>query len=121
MDEIVTTNWYWLVLLGVFAGTLSGALGVGSGILIIPALVLGVGFSQKVAQGTCLAVMVPMVLMGAVRYKMNPTIDVKMLIVALIAAGGVIGAFAGVEIASRLSGNVLRKIFACFIIIAALK
>ena len=121
MDEIIRSGWHWLVLIGVFSGILSGALGVGSGILIIPALVLVMSFPQKIAQGTCLAVMVPMALMGAIRYKMNPEIQINMMVVLLLAVSAVIGAFAGVEIASRLPGNVLRKIFACLIIIAALK
>ncbi len=121
MDEIIRANWYWLVLIGVFGGTMSGALGVGSGIIIVPALVLGMGFLQKTAQGMCLAVMTPMVLMGAIRYKMNPEVQMNMLVVALLAVCAVVGAFIGVEIAGRLPGSVLRKAFACLIIIAALK
>lgn len=121
MDEIIKNSWHWLVLIGVFSGILSGALGVGSGILIIPALVLVMSFPQKIAQGTCLAVMVPMALMGAIRYKMNPEIQINMTVVLLLAVSAVIGAFAGVEIAGRLPGHVLRKIFACLLIIAALK
>jgi len=75
MNEVVQSGRYWLLLIGLLGGTLSGALGVGSGILIIPALVLGLGIEQKVAQGICLAVMVPMALMGAYRYYVNPDIN----------------------------------------------
>lgn len=121
MDEIIRSSWHWLVLIGVSGGILSGTLGVGSGILFIPALVLVMSFPQKIAQGTCLAVMVPMALMGAIRYKMDPAIQINMMVVLLLAVSAVIGAFAGVEIAGRVPGNVLRKIFACLIIIAALK
>lgn len=121
MDEIIRSSWHWLVLIGISGGILSGTLGVGSGILFIPALVLVMSFPQKIAQGTCLAVMVPMALMGAIRYKMDPAIQINMMVVLLLAVSAVIGAFAGVEIAGRVPGNVLRKIFACLIIIAALK
>lgn len=121
MDEIIRANWHWLILIGVFGGTMSGALGVGSGIIIVPALVLGMSFPQKTAQGMCLAVMTPMVLMGAIRYKMNPAVQMNMQVVALLAVCAVIGAFVGVEIAGRLPSNVLRKAFACLIIIAALR
>lgn len=121
MDEIIRASWHWLLLIGVFSGVLSGALGVGSGIVIIPALVLVMSFPQKSAQGTCLAVMVPMALMGAIRYKMNPAIQINMAAVLLLSVSAVIGSFVGVEIAGRLSGGVLRKMFACLIIIAALK
>ncbi len=114
-------GWWVLLLVGVCAGVLSGMLGLGSGTLIIPALVLILALPQKSAQGMCLAAMVPMALVGAIRYKMNPEIEVSMLRVALLAAGGVAGAFVGVEIATRLSGTVLRKIFACFIIAVGLR
>jgi uncharacterized membrane protein YfcA len=55
----------FFILLGICAGTLSGLLGLGSGIILIPTLVLLCGFAQKSAQGTTLAVMVPMILVGA--------------------------------------------------------
>ncbi len=96
-------SWYWLVLIGVFSGTLSGAIGVGSGIIIIPTLVFGMSVPQKSAQGMALAVMIPMVLVGAVRYKMNPEIQMNMSIVGLLAVGAVAGAFIGVEIADLRS------------------
>ncbi len=112
----------WMLLtLGVCAGVVSGMLGVGSGIIIIPVLVLLLGMPQKSAQGMCLAAMIPMVTVGALRYKLNPDIDVSMPHTALIAVGGVAGAFVGVEIATRLPGSVLRRIFACFIIAVGLR
>ena len=114
-------HWWALLLIGICAGILSGMLGLGSGTLIIPALALLLALPQKSAQGMCLAAMVPMVLVGAIRYKMNPEIEVNMVRVALLAAGGVAGALAGVEIAIRLSGGALRKIFACFIVAIGLR
>ncbi len=113
-------SWVFLVL-GVCAGVVSGMLGVGSGTVIIPALVLLLSIPQKSAQGMCLAAMIPMVAVGALRYKLNPDIDVNMMHAALIAAGGVVGAFVGVEIAARLPGSVLRRVFACFIIVVGLR
>jgi uncharacterized membrane protein YfcA len=96
-------------------------LGVGSGTVIIPALVLLMGLPQKSAQGMCLAAMIPMAAVGAIRYKLNPSIEVDMANAALLALGGVAGAFVGVEIVTRLPGSVLRKIFACFIIVVGLR
>ncbi len=119
--ESVALGWRAFVLLGICAGILSGMLGVGSGALIIPALVLLLGVPQKSAQGMCLAAMIPIVAMGALRYKLNPDIEVSMMHAALIAVGGVAGAFVGVEIATRLPGSVLRRIFACFIIAVGLR
>lgn len=109
------------MLLGVVAGVLSGTMGIGSGTVVIPALVLLFAFSQKSAAGTCLAVMVPMALVGALRYWMNPRIELRVSYIALIALGAVIGALVGSELASRLPGHVLRRIFAVFIIVVAVR
>ncbi|MBL7186469.1 MAG: sulfite exporter TauE/SafE family protein [Phycisphaerae bacterium] len=60
--------WWALVLLGILAGVVSGMLGLGSGAVVVPALVLAFGFPQKSAQGTALALMVPMAMLGAFRF-----------------------------------------------------
>ena len=103
------------------SGILSGALGVGSGILIIPALALGLGVSQKVAQGTCLAVMAPMALMGVLRYHWNPDIQLDMAVILLLIPFAVIGANIGSSIAFWLPVSLLRQIFGVFIIIVGIK
>ncbi len=113
--------WWGFLLLGICAGIVSGTLGLGSGIIFIPALVLLFAFPQKSAQGTALAVMVPMALAGALHYKLNPQIEMNMLYVSLLAVGAVGGALAGARLARYLPGNVLRKIFAIFIIFVAIK
>jgi uncharacterized membrane protein YfcA len=121
MPELLPNLWWGLALLGVVAGVVSGALGVGSGALLVPALILVFHFPQKSAQGTCLAVMVPVVLMGAVRYKLNPEVDIPALPVALVALGGVVGAVVGSELAARLPAQALRKAFAIFLVVVAAK
>ena len=117
----LASQWWMLALLGVAAGVLSGSLGVGSGAILVPALALGFGLVQKSAQGTALAVMVPMVLLGAFRYWKNPDIDVSLVIVGWIAAGAVVGALIGTELAARLPAGVLRKAFAIFLLVVAVK
>lgn len=111
----------FLVVLGVAAGILSAMLGVGSGILLVPALVLLMGLPQKTAQGTALAVMVPMALVGASRYMANPQIDISIARVALLSAGAVVGALIGAFIVSRVPGIVLRRIFATFLLVVAVR
>jgi len=121
MVEPLANIWWMLVLLGLGAGVLSGALGVGSGVILVPALVTVFLLPQKSAQGTALAVMVPMVLLGALRYWWHPTIDVRLGAVALIAAGAAVGSLVGTELAYRLPGHWLRRIFAVFLVIVALR
>jgi len=117
----LSNPWWAFVLLRICAGVLSGALGLGSGIILIPAMVLLYGFEQKPAQGMALAVMVPMVLVGALRYWRNPDIELNAAVIGLIACGALAGTLAGTELAARLPSHVLRKIFAVVLIIAAVR
>lgn len=113
--------WWLFIVLGVFAGLVSGTLGLGGGIVFIPALVLLWGFGQKTAQGTALAVMVPMTLLGALRYWRNPEVDMSLTIILLIVLGALVGVLAGTELASRLPNQVLKKVFSIFLVIVAVR
>ena len=114
-------EWWGFVILGVCAGIVSGTLGVGSGTVIIPALVLLWGFGQKSAQGMSLAIMVPMALIGALRYWRNPEVEFHGWVIALIVLGAVAGTLAGTELAARLPAGILRKSFAVFLVIVAVR
>ena len=113
--------WWLYLLLGLASGIFSGTFGVGAGIILIPVLTLAFEFGQKSAQGMALAVMVPMALVGAIRYKMNPQIALHTGPVVLLACGAVAGAVIGAAIAGWISGPVLRKLFAVVMVVAAAK
>ena len=117
------SHWWAFVLLGIFAGITSGTLGLGSGIVVVPALVLLplFAFEQKAAQGTALVLMVPMALLGAFRYWKNPAIEINPVLIAFIVVGALPGVLVGTELAARLPSHVLRKIFAVFLAIVAVK
>ncbi len=117
----LSNPWWVFVLLGICAGVLCGVLGLGSGIILVPTLVLLCGFGQKSAQGMALAVMVPMALVGAFRYWKNPEIDIHALSVGLIICGALVGVLVGTELAFRLPNHILRKIFAAVLVIVAVK
>jgi hypothetical protein len=68
-----------------------------------------------------LAVMVPMALVGALRYWKNPQIEMDWAVVGLIILGALAGVLAGTELASRLPGHILRKIFAVVLLLVAVK
>ena len=109
--------WWVFVLLGLFAGVISGGLGLGAGTVIVPALVLLCGFAQKSAQGTALAAMVPMALVGALRYYKIAGVEMEPPVIILIACGALVGTLFGTELAGRLPGDVLRRIFAVFLVL----
>ena len=115
--------WWTFSLLGIFAGIASGTLGLGGGVVVVPALVLlpFFAFEQKAAQGTALALMVPMALLGAFRYWRNPHIEVSLAVVVLIVLGALPGVLVGTELAARLPSHMLRKFFAVFLVIVAVK
>lgn len=106
-------------LLGLLCGVFSGTFGVGSGIILIPALVLLFGIQQKSAQGICLAVMAPMALAGAIRYAWMPQIPVDPVVVGILAVFGIAGSLIGSELAAKLPAAALRKMFACVMVVAA--
>jgi uncharacterized membrane protein YfcA len=114
-------EWWGFVLLGICAGIVSGLLGVGSGTVMIPALVLVWGFGQKSAQGMALATMVPLALIGALRYWKNPEVELNGLVIALIVLGAAAGTLVGTELVARLPADLLRKSFAVFLVVVAVR
>ncbi len=121
MISQLSNPWWIFILLGICAGVLSGLLGLGSGIILIPTLVLLCECKQKSAQGMALAVMVPMALVGALRYWKNPQIEMDWAIIGLIILGALAGALAGTELVDRLPVHIIRKVFAVFLLIVAVK
>ena len=108
------------VLLGITAGIFSGVLGIGGGIIIVPALVLLFSMSQHQAQGTTLALMVPPIgLLAAIVYYKQGYVDVKAA--AFICIGFFIGGLIGAKAAAHIDDVILSKIFAVVMVIAALK
>ena len=109
-----------IIMVGIAAGILSGLVGVGGGIIIVPALVYFIGFSQKTAQGTSLAmIMLPVGIFGVMQYYKQGHVDFK--IVGLLAIGFLAGSFFGSRIALSISQETLKKVFAVLMILIAIK
>jgi uncharacterized membrane protein YfcA len=103
-----------LLLTGLFAGFLAGLMGIGSGSIMAPAMVLFLGFSQHTAQGTALLAMVPAGGVGAYAYwKLG---NVRTDFIAGLIAGILIGSYLGGTFAHYLSEGVLRIVFAAVLI-----
>jgi uncharacterized protein len=108
------------VILGLVAGVFSGLIGIGGGIIIIPALVFLFGFSQHQAQGTTLALLVPPIgLLAAWTYYMQGHVNMQAAI--FICLGFFLGGFLGAKFAMVLSNIVLEKIFGVVLLLVALK
>ena len=111
-----------LLLLGVAAGSLSGLVGIGGGIVIVPALMLGLGLSQHAAQGTSLAVLsMPVVALGAYQYYLKDHSNINLPVALLIAVGFVVGGMMGGKLANILPAVTVQKIFAGLLIVVGVK
>ena len=108
------------LLLGFLTGILSGIVGIGGGIVIIPTLVYGFHMSQRKAQGTSLgALLAPIGILAFMEYYKAGNVDVKMAL--LIALGFVFGGYFGGMWAQQIPVGVLRKCFAVLLFATALK
>jgi len=114
-----------LLLIGLTAGVLSGLVGVGGGIILVPALVFFLHYDQHHAQGTSLGVLTfPVVILAFLHYynegKTNgQPIDFK--VIALLATGFIIGGFFGSMLALKIDRETLKKIFAVILFYTAIK
>ena len=106
-----------LALIGAAAGVLSGLLGVGGGIIMVPALVI-VGFGQHRAQATSLAAIVPIAVVGAFFFGRAANVDFVAAVV--LAAGSLVGVRIGALLMHRLSEVLLARIFGAFMIVVAI-
>lgn len=108
-----------LVAIGVLAGVIAGMLGVGGGILFVPALVIILGRGQHVAEGTSLLAIIPVVLVGAARQRRYGNVRARdATVLGTLSIGG---AAAGVALANALPGLALRIAFAALTVFIALQ
>jgi len=113
MNEIIL-----LLIVGLLAGFVGGMMGVGGGVVVIPALVFIMGFSQHQAQGTALAFMLPPIgLMAAWNYYKAGYVNVKYALLLMVAF--VVGAWVGSMISLKLPEKVLKKIFGVMLLYVA--
>lgn len=109
-----------LSIIGLLAGILSGLVGVGGGIIIVPALVFFLGFTQKEAQGTSLGLLLlPIGILAVLNYYQKGLIDIK--VVGIMALTFTLGGFLGSKIALAISETALRRIFAIVLFYTGLK
>jgi len=117
---MTTSTIILLIIIGLAAGILSGLIGVGGGIIIVPALVYLLAFSQKQAQGTSLGILLlPVGILAVMQYYKQGYVDVK--VVLIVSAAFIIGGFFGSKIVLHISESILRKIFAVVLILIAFK
>lgn len=114
------TNLMLFILLGLLAGVLSGLIGIGGGIIIVPALVFIFGLSQHEAQGTTLALLIPPIgILAAWTYYRQGYVNLQ--IAGLVCLGFIVGSYFGARIATDISNAVLEKVFGVALLLIAVK
>lgn len=109
-----------LIIIGVAAGILSGVVGVGGGIVMVPALIYFMAMSQHEAQGTSLAVMLPPIgLLAAWNYHKAGALNWKFAIIMALAF--IIGGYFGSKIALNIDQRMLKKIFGIVMLLVSAK
>jgi uncharacterized protein len=119
-QEIVT-----IILIGLAAGILSGLVGVGGGIIMVPALVFFLQYTQHQAQGTSLGVLtLPVVILAFLKYyvdckNLGTPLDIK--VIGLLSIAFVVGGYVGSSIALKIDQALLKKVFAVILFYTAIK
>jgi uncharacterized protein len=109
-----------LVIIGLSAGILSGLVGVGGGIIVVPALVFFLGFTQQQAQGTSLGLLLlPVGILAVLNYYKQGHIDIR--VVGIMALAFVVGGWLGSKWALSLPEETVKKIFAIILFYSAIK
>jgi uncharacterized membrane protein YfcA len=109
-----------LAVLGLVAGVASGVVGIGGGIILVPALVFLFGLSQHQAQGTTLALLVPPIgILAAWAYWKQGFVDIR--IAGLICAGFILGSLLGAKLSIGLSDQTLQRVFGITLLLISIK
>jgi uncharacterized membrane protein YfcA len=109
-----------LIIIGLLAGILSGLVGVGGGILMIPLLIIFLGLTQHQAQGTALFAMLPPIgILAAINYYKEGFVKWEYAIV--IAFTFIIGGYLGSKLSLSLPPQMVRRIFGVIMLLGAIK
>jgi uncharacterized membrane protein YfcA len=108
-----------LVAIGLTAGLLAGLLGVGGGVVLVPAMVLALAFDQHISQGTSLLVVIPAALTGSwTNYRRG---RFRLRDAGILAAGGIVGAAIGSSVALGFDELLLRRLFALLLLVLGVR
>ncbi|MDG1174438.1 MAG: sulfite exporter TauE/SafE family protein [Flavobacteriales bacterium] len=112
----------YLILIGITAGVVSGFIGIGGGIIIVPALIYLVGLSQLQAQGTSLALMLPPIgILAFMQYYKAENVDIDLRMVAIVASTFIVGGLFGAKLALKINVNLVKIIFGVLMLLISIK
>lgn len=108
-----------VLMIGLVAGILSGLLGIGGAVIMVPAMVFLLNKPQHIAQATSLAVIIPTSLAGTLMYQAHGQWDMNVSF--LVTFGGIFGGYIGSILMSKINPLISRRIYALMILLIAIK
>jgi len=106
-----------LVLIGLATGILAGLLGVGGGVVMVPAMMLALSLPGVIAKGTSVAVIIPTSIMGTIRNRKKANADLRAA--GIVGAGGIVSAVVGGWVSARMDDTLSNALFACLLLAVA--
>ena len=107
------------IAIGIFAGLISGLFASGGGMILVPAFIHMLKMDEKLARGTALFSILPMVITSSFFYIKNDFVDIRISV--LCVTGGIIGAIIGTKLLKQVSNKVLDLLFISFLFFASIK
>ncbi len=109
---------FYILLIGIGVGFLSGLFAVGGGMIIVPALISIVGFSPRLAAGTSLTAIIPLSLVGVISYAIDE--NVSWSAAGLLSVGAIVGSQIGTWLLTKISQKGIQIFFTCFLVVIIL-
>jgi uncharacterized membrane protein YfcA len=113
----MTWSDFFLIVTGLGAGFLSGTIGIGGGVLFVPAMTVGFRLSQAVAQGTSLVAIIPTAIVGGITHLREG--NVQVIPSLWMGGGGLVGAVIGALVAVEVPGSILARVWGAFLVFFA--
>lgn len=121
MKKMDTNTILILLAIGVFAGFISGLVGVGGGVIIVPALVFFLGLTQQQAQGTSTALFVIPIAFALSAWNYHKTGNIRWDYAVIMLITFMAGSFFGSKLAVNIDQNIIKKVFGVFLFLIAIK
>lgn len=107
------------ILLGLITGVINGVFGSGGGTILVPGMFFLLKVSEHKAHATAISVILPLSIMSTIVYVKYGIIVWNVTLKVIL--GGIVGGYIGARLLNKIPGNILRKVFALFMIIAAIR
>ena len=112
-------SFLFIVVLGFGTGILTGIMGVGGGVVMVPMMVLLLGVSQHLAQGISMLVIIPTVMVAILKLRNSNLFEYRTAL--LLAAGSIVGSLLSSNMVQLIDGVILKRIFGVLVVYSSIR